>query len=136
MTKKTPTPAEQAAMRMLDTFGPSLSIYALRQALKTYAKRMRDEDATKMVCEELDTASERYDSAAEWIDAAIRAIPDDPETTISRAELARLAACNSSQLPLVIADGGVRRRWVGIGWVTEGPADGSEQAMIVDASPL
>ena len=46
--------------------------------------------------------------------------------TIKRVDLARLAYINSPRLPQVINDGGTRYRWVGIGWVDEGPAKGDE----------
>jgi hypothetical protein len=50
--------------------------------------------------------------------------------TIKRDELARLAALNSRDLPHLIDDGGRRKRWVGIGWVDEGSADGTEVLVI------
>jgi len=46
--------------------------------------------------------------------------------TIKRVDLARLAYCNSPKLPQAINDDGRRKRWVGIGWVDEGPAHGDE----------
>lgn len=36
---------------------------------------------------------------------------------ITRKELARLSFCNSKALPKAVNDGGVRKEWVGIGWV-------------------
>jgi hypothetical protein len=52
--------------------------------------------------------------------------------TITRAELQRLAFSNSPRMPQVVNDGGLRKQWVGIGWVTEGPARGTE-TLVVDA---
>lgn len=51
--------------------------------------------------------------------------------TVKRDALARMAAINSKDLPHLIEDGGRRKRWFGIGWVDEGPADGTE-VMVVD----
>lgn len=51
--------------------------------------------------------------------------------TVKRDALARMAAINSKDLPHLVDDGGRRLRWVGIGWVDEGPADGTE-VMVVD----
>lgn len=50
--------------------------------------------------------------------------------TIERKKLARLALCDSPDLPPVVNDDGRRRRWVGIGWVDEGPADGTETQVV------
>lgn len=52
--------------------------------------------------------------------------------TISRDELARLCVVNSSRIPSPVNDGGMRRTWVGIGWVTEGPANGTEKAKVIE----
>jgi len=46
--------------------------------------------------------------------------------TISRSELSRLAFVNSRLTPQVVNDNGRRKRWVGIGWVDEGKAKGTE----------
>ncbi len=46
--------------------------------------------------------------------------------TIKRDELARRSFCNSPRMPQVVNDNGLRKQWVGIGWVTEGPAKGNE----------
>lgn len=46
--------------------------------------------------------------------------------TIKRDELARLSFCNSDRMPQVVNDNGQRKQWVGIGWITEGPAKGTE----------
>jgi len=51
--------------------------------------------------------------------------------TVKRDALVRMAAINSRDLPHLIEDGGRRKRWVGIGWVDEGPADGTE-VLVVD----
>ena len=50
--------------------------------------------------------------------------------TIYIETLQRLAFCNSDKLPQVINDEGRRKRWVGIGWVDDGPATGSETEVI------
>jgi hypothetical protein len=44
------------------------------------------------------------------------------EKTITWTELRRLAFCNSKELPEVVNHDGRAKRWVGIGWVEEGPA--------------
>jgi hypothetical protein len=54
------------------------------------------------------------------------------QQTITRKEVVRMASINSPRLPQTVNDGGERKQWVGIGWVTEGPADGTEEAIIVD----
>ena len=54
--------------------------------------------------------------------------------TIKRAELCRLAFCNSDRLPQVINDGGVRKQWVGIGWVNDGRANGTEEVVVVEGN--
>lgn len=46
--------------------------------------------------------------------------------TISRDELARLAFCNAKRMPQVVNDNGVRKRWMGIGWVNVGVPTGRE----------
>lgn len=55
-----------------------------------------------------------------------------PKRRITRDELCRLSQINASRMPKVVNDNGERKRWVGIGWVTEGPADGTEQALVTD----
>lgn len=52
--------------------------------------------------------------------------------TITRSEVCRLAFCNSERLPLIINDDGRRKHWIGIGWVDEGAATGSETKVIED----
>ena len=51
---------------------------------------------------------------------------------ITRERLARLAFCNSEELPHLVADRGRRLQWVGIGWVDEGPATGYEPALVIE----
>lgn len=46
--------------------------------------------------------------------------------TITAKRLAWLSMCNSRSLPKLVNDEGRRKRWVGIGWVDEGPAKGTE----------
>lgn len=50
--------------------------------------------------------------------------------TVKRDALIRMAAVNSRDLPHLIDDGSRRKRWVGIGWVDEGPADGTEVLVV------
>ena len=38
--------------------------------------------------------------------------------TMPRAEVARLAFCNSPKLPRTVVDNGKVKEWVGIGWIT------------------
>lgn len=52
--------------------------------------------------------------------------------TISRDKLSKMCVVNSKKIPATVNDGGQRKRWVGIGWVTEGPANGTEEAKVVD----
>lgn len=58
--------------------------------------------------------------------------PAAPMPEITRRRVARLAFANSKDLPWLIDDRGRRRRWVGIGWIDEGPALGDEHARVVD----
>ena len=53
------------------------------------------------------------------------------QRTVSVVELQRLIFCNSDRLPQTVNDDGKRKRWVGIGWVEEGPANGTEEATVV-----
>lgn len=50
--------------------------------------------------------------------------------TIDVETLQRLAFCNSEKLPKTINDDGRRKLWVGIGWIDDGPATGSETKVI------
>lgn len=52
-------------------------------------------------------------------------------TCIARDELVRLQGCSSERMPRVINDRGLRKQYVGIGWVTEGAAKGDE-TLVVD----
>ena len=52
--------------------------------------------------------------------------------TISREELSRLSVVNSKRIPSPVDDNGQRKTWVGIGWITEGPANGTEKAKVVE----
>ena len=60
--------------------------------------------------------------------------PGEPERTvevvITRGRLATLSLINSPLCPSVVNDDGRRKRWVGIGWVDEGPADGTEVRVV------
>ena len=57
-------------------------------------------------------------------------IPGSKRTTITRFELARLSFCNSKNLPLAVNDNGVRKEWVGIGWIEVGKPRGNEVLVI------
>ena len=52
--------------------------------------------------------------------------------TIKLSKLQRLAFCNSDKLPQVINHDGVRKRWVGIGWIDEGKPTGRETIVVDD----
>jgi hypothetical protein len=52
------------------------------------------------------------------------------QKTMTRSNLIRLAFCNSKKLPLVVNDGGVRKEWVGIGWIASGKLRGDEVLVI------
>ena len=49
---------------------------------------------------------------------------------ITRKRLARLAFLNSPRLPRVVNDNGVRKEWVGIGWIDCGKPTGHEPKVI------
>src|SRR4051794_35021966 len=49
---------------------------------------------------------------------------------ITRSELARLASCNSKKLPSAVNDDGVRKEWVGVGWIEGGKPHGDEVHVI------
>jgi hypothetical protein len=51
--------------------------------------------------------------------------------TIAFETLKRLSFCNSMKLPSPVEINGRRMQWVGIGWVDEGEADGTE-TLVVD----
>lgn len=46
--------------------------------------------------------------------------------TVDRDDLIRMCQMNSKKLPIHVNDGGVRKTWVGIGWVSEGAPRGDE----------
>ena len=52
--------------------------------------------------------------------------------TITFSELKRLSFANSERLPQVINLNGVRKQWVGIGWVDEGELKGDEVLVVED----
>jgi hypothetical protein len=56
--------------------------------------------------------------------------------SITRSELSRLACCNSKLLPMVINDRGVRKEWVGIGWIVDGLPRGDEIIVVEEPSKL
>jgi hypothetical protein len=51
---------------------------------------------------------------------------------VKRTDLARMSFTNSPRIPKTVNDGGRSKRWVGIGWVDEGPATGKEEAVVID----
>lgn len=52
------------------------------------------------------------------------------QKAITHSELARLMLCNSKKIPLAVNNGGVRKEWVGIGWITCGKPCGDEVLVI------
>jgi len=50
--------------------------------------------------------------------------------TITFAELKRLSFCNSKRLPKAVNVNGVRKEWVGIGWVDVGKPTGREVEVV------
>ena len=52
------------------------------------------------------------------------------QKTITHSELARLTFCNSKKVPLAVNDRGVRKEWVGIGWIAGGKLRGDEVLVI------
>lgn len=56
--------------------------------------------------------------------------PLQQRPTIEFDELMRLSTINSKKLPNVVEIHGRRIRWVGIGWVDECEADGTETLVI------
>ena len=58
------------------------------------------------------------------------------QKTITRSELARLTFCNSKKLPPAVNDDGVRKEWVGIGWVEDGKPHGDEVLVVKDKPKL
>ena len=55
---------------------------------------------------------------------------------ITRSELARLIVSNSKKVPLAVNDSGVRKEWVGIGWIEDGKPHGDEVVLIDDPPKL
>ncbi len=54
---------------------------------------------------------------------------------ILRDELARLSFINSPRLPKIINDRGIRKEWVGIGWLEGGKLTGRE-TLVIEESPM
>lgn len=53
-------------------------------------------------------------------------VPSSGQKAITHFELARLMLCNSKKIPMAVNDGGVRKEWVGIGWIACGKPRGDE----------
>lgn len=53
--------------------------------------------------------------------------------TITRDELARLSFTNSQHLPQAINDGGVRKEWVGIGWIPSHEPPAGNEAVVIES---
>lgn len=56
-------------------------------------------------------------------------------THMDRERLETLAVLNSPQIPKLVNDSGRRMRWVGIGWVDEGLAQGDEECVVRNSIP-
>ena len=54
----------------------------------------------------------------------------------TRDEIGRWALTNSESLPSPIVIDGERKRWVGIGWVSEGEPRGDEAALVYDVDDV
>jgi hypothetical protein len=52
------------------------------------------------------------------------------QKTITRLELSRLSFCNSKRFPMSVNDDGLRKEWVGIGWIETGKPRGDEVLVI------
>ena len=52
--------------------------------------------------------------------------------TITVEKLSRMMVEGIDKLPGPVEHNGERKGWVGIGWVTEGKADGTEPLLITD----
>ncbi|GEM_PF-6906956 len=63
-------------------------------------------------------------------------VPGSGQKIITRSGLTRLSFCNSKKLPLVVNDDGVRKEWVGIGWIDVGEPRGDEVLVIDDRPKL
>jgi len=57
------------------------------------------------------------------------------QKTITRDELARMSVVNSPRIPNAVDDHGIRRQWVGIGWIACGKAHGDEVKIIDELKP-
>lgn len=60
----------------------------------------------------------------------ISPLPKLPKGQIYAHRLAALAFTNSALMPQVVNASGRRKRWVGIGWVDEGPAKSDEVEVV------
>lgn len=114
---------------------------------ETVAKRLgRDFSDVRRACGALakeDYIWRRGDDAGPW-----QVLPEGhaevremrPPRVVHVTELAHQSVANSPDLPRLVNDFGKRRRWVGIGWVDEGPALGSEPVQVnrfcLNAHPL
>ena len=56
------------------------------------------------------------------------------QRSLTVAELDRLAFCHSPKLPQTINLHGIRFEWIGIGWDEQGPARGTEEAIVTGAA--
>lgn len=52
------------------------------------------------------------------------------QKTISHLKLSRLTLCNSKRIPLAVNHDGIRKEWVGIGWIASGKPRGDEVLVI------
>lgn len=50
--------------------------------------------------------------------------------TVTFRELRRMTVCGSPNLPEFVEADGVRKHWVGFGWVDHGPALGNEVLVV------
>jgi len=57
-------------------------------------------------------------------------MPKKKTKTIKRAELCRLAVCNSKKCPSIVEIDGRRKWWTGIGWVDQGAPKGNEVRVV------
>lgn len=62
----------------------------------------------------------------------MRAKKKKKRKTIKLSQLQRMAFRNSPKMPQVVNHDGVRKEWVGIGWIDCGPATGREVKVIED----
>lgn len=53
------------------------------------------------------------------------------QRTMTRSEVSRLAFCNSRRCPRFVIDNGVRKEWVGIGWIpVDGPRKNTDVVLV------